>query len=61
MHQWVAKACRGFLLASAMMAATQAAAYTASTNAEVYLRAGPDTDFPIVNVLLPRTMIEVIG
>ena len=60
-HQWLGKACRGLFAASAMVAAMQAAAYPALTNAEVYLRAGPDTDFPIVHVLYPRTSLEVIG
>ncbi|MBK9442525.1 MAG: SH3 domain-containing protein [Comamonadaceae bacterium] len=60
-HQWLGKACRGLFVVSAMVAATHAVAYPAFTNAEVYLRAGPDIDFPIVHVLYPRTLLEVIG
>ncbi len=60
-YQWLGKACHSLLVISAMFAATQAAAYPAFTNGEVYLRAGPDTDFPIVHVLYPRTLLEVIG
>ncbi|MBP9904550.1 MAG: SH3 domain-containing protein [Rhodoferax sp.] len=60
-RKWLDRVRRCLLVAGATFAATHAAAYPAHTRAEVYLRAGPDTDFPIVHVLSPRTSLEVLG
>jgi len=46
---------------SAVVAASQVAAYSALTNADVNLRAGPDRDFPAVMALREQTSVEVMG
>jgi uncharacterized protein YraI len=54
-------ALRHLLTVGAIVTSAQVSAYSALTNADVNLRAGPDRGFPAVTALREQTPVEVMG
>ncbi|MBP9906358.1 MAG: SH3 domain-containing protein [Rhodoferax sp.] len=60
-YQRLQVALRRLAVVGAVLASSHAAAYSALTNADLNLRAGPDRDFPVVHTLRQSTPVEVMG